>query len=59
MSDYKVMIGDCIESMRQHEQIFLFTKRDRYNFDGDAVRVEAEGGGDKLRGSLSMSGAMV
>lgn len=38
--------------VRQHEQIFLFTKRDRYNFDGDAVRVDAEGGGDKLRGSV-------
>lgn len=38
--------------VRQHEQVFLFTKRDRYRFDGDAVRVTAEGGGTKLRGSV-------
>lgn len=38
--------------VRQHEQVFLFTKRDRYHFDGDAVRVPSEGGGTKLRGSV-------
>lgn len=35
--------------VRSHEHIFLFTKKDKYWFDGDAVRVPAEGGGDKLR----------
>lgn len=35
--------------VRSHEHIFLFSKRDRYWFDGDAVRVPAEGGGHKLR----------
>lgn len=35
--------------VRSHEHIFLFTKRSKYWFDGDAVRVPAEGGGDKLR----------
>lgn len=35
--------------VRSHEHIFLFSKRDRYWFDGDAVRVPAEGGGNKLR----------
>ena len=38
--------------VRSHEQIFLFTKRDRYAFNGDAVRVPADGGGDKLRPSV-------
>lgn len=38
--------------VRQHEHIFLFTKRDRYWFDGDAVRVPAESGGTKLRGDV-------
>lgn len=38
--------------VRSHEQVFLFTKRDRYFFDGDAVRVPADGGGDKLRPSV-------
>jgi len=38
--------------VRSHEQVFLFTKRDRYYFDGDAVRVPAEGGGGKLRPSV-------
>ena len=36
--------------VRSHEHIFLFTKRDRYFFDGDAVRIQdAAGVGDKLR----------
>lgn len=35
--------------VRSHEKLFLFTKRDRYWFDGDAVRVPAGDGGDKLR----------
>lgn len=35
--------------VRSHEHIFLFTKSDRYWFDGDAVRVAAAGGGTKLR----------
>ena len=35
--------------VRSHEHIFLFTKRDRYFFDGDAVRVPDASGGDKLR----------
>lgn len=35
--------------VRSHEHIFLFTKRSNYYFNGDAVRVPAYGGGDKLR----------
>lgn len=35
--------------VRSHEHIFIFTKRSKYWFDGDAVRVPADGGGDKLR----------
>lgn len=36
--------------VRSHEHLFLFTKRDRYKFDGDAVRVpDNSGSGDKLR----------
>lgn len=35
--------------VRSHEKLFLFTKRDRYWFDGDAVRVPAGDGGEKLR----------
>lgn len=35
--------------VRSHEHIFLFTKRDRYFFDGDAVRVADASGGTKLR----------
>lgn len=35
--------------VRSHEHIFLFTKRDKYFFDGDAVRVPAVDGLDKLR----------
>lgn len=35
--------------VRSHEHVFLFTKRDRYWFDGDAVRVPDANGGDKLR----------
>jgi site-specific DNA-methyltransferase (adenine-specific) len=38
--------------VRSHEKLFLFTKRDRYYFDGDAVRVPADGGGDKLRSDV-------
>lgn len=35
--------------VRSHEHIFLFTKRDKYAFDGDAVRVPSGDGQDKLR----------
>ena len=35
--------------VRSHEHIFLFTKCDRYFFDGDAVRVPDANGGTKLR----------
>lgn len=35
--------------VRSHEHIFLFTKRDQYLFDGDAVRIPDISGGDKLR----------
>ena len=35
--------------VRSHEHIFLFTKSDRYFFDGDAVRVPDAKGGTKLR----------
>lgn len=35
--------------VRSHEHIFLFTKQDRYWFDGDAVRVPDAAGSDKLR----------
>lgn len=35
--------------VRSHEHIFLFTKQDRYFFNGDAVRVPDSVGGDKLR----------
>lgn len=38
--------------VRSHESVFLFTKRDRYWFDGDAVRVPDADGGDKLRPSV-------
>jgi len=38
--------------VRSHEHIFLFTKRDRYWFDGDAVRVPDAAGADKLRPSV-------
>lgn len=42
---------ECVRDrfIKSHEHIFLFTKKDRYWFDGDAVRVPADGGGDKLR----------
>lgn len=42
---------ECVRDrfVRSHEHIFLFTKRDRYFFDGDAVRVPAENGKTKLR----------
>lgn len=35
--------------VRSHEHIFLFTKRDKYFFNGDAVRVPDAVGGDKLK----------
>jgi DNA modification methylase len=35
--------------VKSHEHIFLFTKQERYYFDGDAVRVPAENGSSKLR----------
>lgn len=35
--------------VRSHEHIFLFTKRDKYFFNGDAVRVPDSSGGSKLR----------
>lgn len=35
--------------VRSHEQVFMFTKRDRYYFDGDAIRVPSADGGTKLR----------
>lgn len=35
--------------VRSHEHVFLFTKRDKYHFDGDAVRVPCGDGSDKLR----------
>lgn len=38
--------------VRSHEKLLLFTKRDRYYFDGDAVRIPANGGGDKLRSDV-------
>ena len=42
---------ECVRDrfVRSHEHLFLFTKRDRYQFDGDAVRVPDADGGDKLR----------
>lgn len=38
--------------VRSHEHIFLFTKRDRYWFDGDAVRIPDAQGSDKLRSDV-------
>lgn len=38
--------------VKSHEHIFLFTKRDKYWFDGDAVRVPDATGGSKLRPSV-------
>lgn len=38
--------------VRSHEHIFLFTKRDRYWFDGDAVRIPDVQGSDKLRSDV-------
>ena len=35
--------------VRSHEHIFIFTKQDKYFFNGDAVRVPDSAGGDKLR----------
>lgn len=35
--------------VRSHEKLFLFTKRPRYFFNGDAIRVRAENGQTKLR----------
>lgn len=46
---------ECVRDrfVRSHEHIFMFTKRDQYQFDGDAVRIPAEGG-DKLRPDVWM-----
>jgi site-specific DNA-methyltransferase (adenine-specific) len=38
--------------VRSHEHLFLFSKKDRYWFDGDAVRVPDANGGDKLRSDV-------
>lgn len=38
--------------VKSHEHVFLFTKRDRYWFDGDAVRVPSESGGSKLKSDV-------
>lgn len=38
--------------VRSHEHIFLFSKIDKYWFDGDAVRVPDASGGDKLRSDV-------
>ena len=38
--------------VKSHEHIFLFTKRDKYWFDGDAVRVPDAQGGTKLRSDV-------
>lgn len=38
--------------VKSHEHIFLFTKRDSYWFDGDAVRVPDATGGTKLRSDV-------
>ena len=35
--------------VRSHEKIFLFAKKPRYFFNGDALRVGADGGKTKLR----------
>lgn len=35
--------------VRSHEKLFLFSKRDQYEFDGDAVRIPDSAGGNKLR----------
>lgn len=35
--------------VKSHEHIFMFTKGDKYYFDGEAVMVEALAGGKKLR----------
>lgn len=41
---------ECVRDrfVSSHEPVFLFTKRDRYWFDGDAVRVPASGGGYEI-----------
>lgn len=36
----------CVKS---HEKLFMFTKKPQYFFDGEAIRVPADGGGTKLR----------
>jgi DNA modification methylase len=38
--------------VKSHEHLFLFTKREKYWFDGDAVRIESETDGDKLRNTV-------
>jgi DNA modification methylase len=45
---------ECVRDrfVRSHEHVFLFTKRDRYQFNGEAVRVPSADGGSKLRPSV-------
>lgn len=38
--------------VKSHEHIFMFTKNDRYFFDGDAVRVPDQSGKTKLRSNV-------
>ena len=38
--------------VRSHEHIFLFSKKDRYWFDGDAVRIPDAQGSTKLRNDV-------
>ena len=42
---------ECVRDrfVKSHEHIFMFTKKDQYWFDGDAVRVPSQTGDDKLR----------
>jgi len=35
--------------VRSHEKLFMFTKREHYSANFDAIRVPADGGGTKLR----------
>lgn len=42
--------------VRSHEHVFMFTKKDRYYFDGDAVRVPSSDGGTKLRPDVFTTG---
>lgn len=38
--------------VRSHEHMFLFTKQDKYWFDGDAVRIPDANGSSKLRNDV-------